>query len=263
MINESAREQAVGSPVLAVENMTKLREKGGMRFELRIPALSVKKGEFLAIVGESGCGKSTLLDMLALVLHPDCSEVFRLNGTCGDGVDLLGQPPSALSNLRRSAIGYVLQQGGLLPYLTVQDNILLPCRLNGLDEKQALAQARQLAQTLGIKEHLLKKPSHLSGGQRQRVAIARALVHFPELILADEPTAAVDIHNARAIRDSFRRISKEHNIALIMVTHDRALVEGHADRAVSFALQQVSSSHTISTLIDADINNLSSIGHAR
>lgn len=233
--------------------MLKSREKGGMRFDLRIPSFRADAGEFVAVVGQSGCGKSTLLDMLGLVLRPDAAQEFSLVPRLKKraSVNLLRMPERMLALLRRREIGYVLQSGGLLPYLTVRANIMLPCRLNGYPEDASEERAIMLAGILDIEEHLDKKPAFLSGGQRQRVAIARALAHSPKLVLADEPTAAVDNFTAREIRDAFRRIAAEQQVALIMVTHDRELIKGCTDRIVGFRIEKPARGHVISTLGEA------------
>ncbi|MDL2267279.1 ABC transporter ATP-binding protein [Desulfovibrio sp. OttesenSCG-928-G15] len=245
--------EAASLPILSLRKLSKSREKGGMRFDLRIPALDVYAGEFLAIVGQSGCGKSTLLDMLGLVLRPDAAERFTLvpRLKTRTAVPLPRLTERRLAMLRRREIGYVLQSGGLLPYLSVQENIMLPCRLNGYPEKASSARADELAAILGIAEQMEKKPAFLSGGQRQRVAIARALSHGPGLVLADEPTAAVDKLTAIEIRDAFRRIAAQQNVALVMVTHDRELIRGCADKTVTFTLDRPSPGHIVSTLTEA------------
>jgi putative ABC transport system ATP-binding protein len=236
--------------------MVKIREKGGVRFELRIPSLEVAAGEFLAVVGASGCGKSTLLDMLGLVLKPDAAELFalvpRLKNRQGAKVSLLNRPESVLSKLRRREIGYVLQSGGLLPYLTVRENILLPCLLNRYPVALAEREVERIAQQLGIGDQMDKKPAFLSGGQRQRAAIARAMAHEPCQVLADEPTAAVDHLTAIEIRDAFRALAHEQGVALIMVTHDRNLIKGCADRSVTFDVRKIAPGYTLSTLVEAD-----------
>jgi putative ABC transport system ATP-binding protein len=137
-----------------------------------------------------------------------------------------------LASLRRGAIGYVLQTGGLLPFLTVKENILLPCRLNGIAQAEVTVQP--LVERLRIDDQLAKKPQYLSGGQRQRAAIARALAHQPLLVLADEPTAAVDKPTAFDIRDAFRELTRQMGVTLCMVTHDERLVVGVADRTFAF-----------------------------
>ncbi len=255
MTGAGTEASVAGIPVLAVRNMVKSREKGGMRFELRIPSLDVGTGEFVAVVGASGCGKSTLLDMLGLVLRPDSADAFtlapRLKNRAEVRVDLRRKSERVLAMLRRREIGYVLQSGGLLPYLTVRDNILLPCLLNRYPAQPSLRQAVALARQLGIEDQLDKKPAHLSGGQRQRAAIARALAHGPGLVLADEPTAAVDKLTAIDIRDAFRALAGARGVALIMVTHDRELIRGCADRTVTFAVEKTAPRHVVSTLTEA------------
>jgi putative ABC transport system ATP-binding protein len=166
-------------------------------------------------------------------------------------MDLLNKPESVLSMLRRREIGYVLQSGGLLPYLTVRENILLPCLLNRHPAERAEREAERIAELLGIGEQLTKKPAHLSGGQRQRVAIARAMAHAPCQVLADEPTAAVDHLTALEIRDAFRALAREQGVALVMVTHDRNLIKGCADRSVTFDVRKIAPGHTLSTLVEA------------
>jgi putative ABC transport system ATP-binding protein len=256
MTDSGRRENSARPTVLTVKNLVKTREKGGVRFELRIPSLEVAAGEFLAVVGASGCGKSTLLDMLGLVLKPDSADIFALTpclkNRTGDRTDLLNKSERVLSRLRRREIGYVLQSGGLLPYLTVRENILLPCLLNRHPAGQAEEEAERLARQLGIIDHMSKKPAHLSGGQRQRVAIARAMAHAPCQVLADEPTAAVDHLTALEIRDAFRALANEQGVALIMVTHDRNLIKGCADRHVTFDVRKIASGHTLSTLVEGD-----------
>ena len=248
-------ERSARTPVLTVKNMVKTREKGGVRFELHIPSLAVAAGEFLAVVGASGCGKSTLLDMLGLVLKPDAAATFtltpRLKTRQGVSVSLLNKPESVLSMLRRREIGYVLQSGGLLPYLTVRENIQLPCLLNSFPAESAEKESARIAEQLGIGEQLNKKPAHLSGGQRQRVAVARAMAHTPSQVLADEPTAAVDHLTALEIRDAFRALAREQRVALIMVTHNRDLIKGCADRSVTFDVCKIAPGHTLSTLVEA------------
>ncbi|MDR2124219.1 MAG: ATP-binding cassette domain-containing protein [Desulfovibrio sp.] len=239
-------------PVLEITDLKKVREKGGMRFELHVPSFSVHAGEFVAVVGESGCGKSTLLDILGLVLRPDSVGRFLLKvRTRREAANLAAVSEDGLSICRRRDIGYVMQSGGLLPYLNVLDNIALPCRINAWPDTPALKRARYLAGTLGISGHLDKKPAFLSGGQRQRAAIARALVHMPGLVLADEPTAAVDHLTACEVRDAFQRAAAEQATAVVLVTHDGNLIRGRVDRTVTFALEKQQRGHVMSTLTEA------------
>jgi putative ABC transport system ATP-binding protein len=220
-------------PILDVRDLLKVRSQGGAVFRLHVPEMLVRHGEFIAVVGESGCGKSTLLDMLGLILRPTTAERFSLHLPGQErAMDVASANPSQQALLRRNYLGYVLQTGGLLPYLKVRDNIQLTSRLSGrIRNAQVL---HNLCTTLRISDQLEKFPSHLSGGQRQRVAIARALIHQPTLVLADEPTAAVDRVTARDIRDTFRGLTREQKTTVLMVTHDLELVKAVADRQFTF-----------------------------
>ncbi len=231
-------------PILRLANLRKTREQGETRFELHVPAFHLHAGQFVAVVGESGCGKSTLLDLLALVLKPTHCETFWLaeGSGAGRGIDIWqlwnAGAEHKLAEIRRRDLGYVLQTGGLLPFLSVAENIHLPLRILGVPIDHA--EIEDLAECIDIRAVLGKKPQHLSGGQRQRAAILRALVHNPRLILADEPTAAVDKSRARAIVQDFKRLACDQGATIIMVTHDYRLVRDLADVTYTFDVTPVS-----------------------
>ena len=233
---------------LGISALSIQREKNGAKFQLLVPQLTVSFEQTLAVVGASGCGKSTLLDMLALILRPTEAKSFVLHTAKGEE-DLLTAAPSQLAYLRGRHIGYVLQSGGLLSFLTVYDNIILPGRLLGLPPKILEVRAKRLAERLDILGQLSKKPPYLSGGQRQRVAIARALIHEPELVLADEPTAAVDQNSANEICAIFKSVVQEAGSALVIVSHDQALMERMADRMVTFHVEKRGQNAVYSRLI--------------
>ena len=235
--------------LVQLQDLRKERSMGGASFELIVPELFLERGVMVALVGASGCGKSTLLDCLALVSRPTSCRTFSFQTERGGdpaAVDVnglwLGGREAALARLRREHLGYVLQSGGLLPFLTVRENLELPLRLLGIKpERQRI---EDLAQALGIAGHLEKKPQFLSGGQRQRAAVLRALVHEPTLVLADEPTAAVERTRALAIVEDLRRLARSSGATVVMVTHDTALIEGLADRVFGFELQEMDSERT-------------------
>ena len=233
---------------MAAEGLSVRREKNGAGFALLVPRLEVLYGQALAVVGPSGCGKSTLLDMLALILRPDAASRFTLERE-GASEDLFSAGPSRLARIRGTHIGYVLQSGGLLSFLSVRDNILLPGRLLGLPLAALTRRAADLAELLGITGQMDKKPQHLSGGQRQRAAIARALIHSPALVLADEPTAAVDQASAEDICSVFKTAVRETGAALVIVSHDRPLMERTADAMVTFRVEKPPPSDARSTLV--------------
>jgi putative ABC transport system ATP-binding protein len=155
-----------------------------------------------------------------------------------------------LAHIRRSQIGYVLQSGGLLPFLTVRDNILLPCALNGLADQWEVLEI--LAARLNISDQLTKKPRYLSGGQRQRAAIARALAHRPSVVLADEPTAAVDRINAGEIGRIFKSLAEEMGVTLLLASHDQQMVSATADRVFMFQVEKIGPTGTRSTVIESN-----------
>ncbi|MDZ7644342.1 MAG: ATP-binding cassette domain-containing protein [Woeseiaceae bacterium] len=198
--------------------MVKSYATGGAEFRLTIPRLDVRRGAKLAFVGESGSGKSTLLELLAMILKPTSSSMFTFRpDAAGGSHDIAAawqfSDADLMAGLRSRHIGYVLQTGGLLPYLTVQQNIELSRRL--LHRPVAHA-AAHWADRLNISAQLGKRPGELSVGQRQRVAIARALAHDPAVLIADEPTAAVDPLNAERIIELMVGLVDEMGVTLIV-----------------------------------------------
>lgn len=184
------------------------------------------RGAKLALIGESGSGKSTLLELLAMILTPTGSRVFTFRPLAGsDAHDVAALwrdgRSDELGTLRSRYIGYVLQYGGLLPYLSVRRNIELPRRLLDLPLDGV---ADDLARRLGIAQQLDKLPATLSVGQRQRAAIARALAHEPPIVIADEPTAAIDPLRAERIVALLADLTEQLGVTLILATHAQDLV---------------------------------------
>ena len=191
-----------------------------------MPRLDIPRGAKLALIGESGSGKSTLLELLAMILMPTQAGEFSFSPAAGVPVSDLDaiwstRASDTLSELRSRYVGYVLQHGGLLPYLTVRRNIELPRLLLGLPPGTV---ADDLADRLGIAQQLDKLPSALSVGQRQRVAIGRALAHEPPIVIADEPTAAIDPLNSRRIMALLIELVEGFGLTLILATHAHELV---------------------------------------
>lgn len=174
--------------------------------------LSIERGSFVSIIGPSGSGKSTLLNMLGALDSPDSGQVII------NGVDLAKQKD--LSDFRRHEIGFIFQLHNLLPNLNVQENVEIPLMDADMSEKDKHRRALLFIEAVGLLDKRKQKPNKLSGGERQRVAIARALVNFPSIILADEPTGALDTKNGRKVLDVLRFVHESIDATLIIVTHD-------------------------------------------
>jgi putative ABC transport system ATP-binding protein len=210
-----------GGSLLRIRALELRRGRGAEVFRLRLPQLELRRGELLAVTGRSGSGKSTLVEALGLVLAPVSVEQFALATSAGPA-DLAAMwhagDETGLSRLRARQLGFVLQGGGLLPFLSVAQNIALSRRLAGLPADAS--RARELAARLGIAALLERKPGALSTGERQRASIARALAHAPALLLADEPTAALDPEHAARVFALLLQLAREQGIAALVCTHD-------------------------------------------
>ena len=188
-------------------------------------SLEIRKGEFVAIIGPSGSGKSTLLHMLGGLDRPDTGDV-QLEGRSISNLDENSQ-----TLLRRRRIGFVFQKVHLLPMLKAIENVMVPMRLDGVDLNIARPKAIAALNSVGMGNKQSNRPGELSGGESQRVAIARALVMSPAILLADEPTGALDSANSRIVIELFRTLVREQNQTLVIVTHD-ATVADAADRVI-------------------------------
>lgn len=244
--------QGILKPILSARGLSKTKGTREAGFTLKLEELELNPGEMVAFVGDSGCGKTTLLDILSLISTPDEADELTFN-------DHRNKQTFEFANLKagsedeiradcRTRIGYVLQTGGMLPFLTVQKNAELPFRLMG----QAVDSSRikAVANDLGIGDKMELYPSSLSGGQRQRAAILRALAPRPPLLLADEPTAAVDWMRAQDIMKDLAALCRDDGVSVGLVTHDLRLVEQHVDRVFKFTLKTYGA-HTVSTCFQA------------
>jgi len=176
--------------------------------------LKVEKGDFLAILGPSGSGKSTLLNMIGALDKPTEGKVFI------EGVDVSTLNGTGLADLRQG-IGFVFQFFNLIPRLTARGNVELPMSITGLSKNERRKRAKELLETVGLKERVKHKPAELSGGERQRVAIARALANNPKFLLMDEPTGNIDSKTANEIIELVKKLNDENGVTTIIVTHDQ------------------------------------------
>jgi lipoprotein-releasing system ATP-binding protein len=201
---------------------------------LRGVSMSVRQGEFLAIVGQSGSGKSTLLHLLGTLDAPDRGEIHY----AGRRIDNL--PAKARDGLRNRQFGMIFQFYHLLPELNTLENVLAPLMIRHSvwgylrHRRQHRDRAHELLEMVGLSHRLKHRPSELSGGEMQRAAIARALVAQPDLLLADEPTGNLDEGTGQEITRILRTLNRQQNLTIVMVTHDRAVAD-QADRIVRLA----------------------------
>jgi putative ABC transport system ATP-binding protein len=205
-----------------LDGVTKVYQDG-ITGALNGVSLTIEEGEFAAIMGPSGSGKSTLLNLVAGLDRPTSGTVT----VAGTGVDKLSE--ARLARFRRDHIGLVFQFFYLLPNLTARENVLLPAQLKGNSQG---ARARELFDRLEITQVADRYPARLSGGQQQRVAIARALINEPALLLADEPTGALDTRSGEQVMDLFAGLHRDGQ-TVILVTHDASLASRYATRLIS------------------------------
>src|SRR5216683_565272 len=210
------------SELVQLSDITKVYQ-GGVTGALNGVSLTVEEGEFTAVMGPSGSGKSTLLNVIAGLDRPTTGSV----AVAGSDLGRMGE--AALARFRRDQIGFVFQFFHLLPNLTALENVLIPAQLKGT---VVPGRARELLDLLGISEVADKYPARLSGGQQQRIAIARALINNPTLLLADEPTGALDTHSGEQVMELLGRLHRDGQ-TILLVTHDAKLATRHAARVLS------------------------------
>ncbi|MDA8499921.1 ABC transporter ATP-binding protein [Citrobacter sp. Igbk 17] len=212
--------------MLRIEELCVVRGQGSHAHRVYLPQLTLRSGQVVAVTGESGCGKSTLLEAIGLLLQPSKIGCFELDEGAQqfDIATLIKDAQhNELAGIRARQLGFVLQNGGLLPYLSVKDNILLPCQLLGLRPDNALLD--RVIDALKLAPLLAKYPTQLSFGERQRTAFARAILHRPKLVLADEPTAALDPYNAKKLFSLFIELVRQEGMMALIVCHDWPLVQ--------------------------------------
>ncbi len=180
--------------------------------------LEISAGEMVSIMGPSGCGKSTLLHIAGCLDRPT-SGVIRIGGQ-----DVMSMDDSQLARIRNRHIGFVFQSFNLLPHENALNNVVVPIQYSGIPRKQGLEAAKRALQAVGLGDRMYHRPNELSGGQRQRVAIARAIVNQPSIVLADEPTGALDQKSGREIMGILQRLNSEGR-TIVVVTHDREVAQ--------------------------------------
>lgn len=211
--------------ILELKQVSKWYEAAEKRKILDGLNLSVSEGERFSIVGPSGCGKSTLLNLLGTLDQPSEGDVIV------GGISTSGLGESEIARVRSEKIGFIFQMHHLLPQCTALENVLVPTLAlpQRPDPEESSERARDLLERVGLAEKLNSQPGQLSGGERQRVAVVRSLINRPSLLLADEPTGALDEDNAKKLIELLADLNESENLALIVVTHDRDIANALGD----------------------------------
>ncbi len=206
------------SPAIEAHDLTKVYGSGNTEVvAMRNASMTVRRGEVVALLGPSGSGKSTFLTAVGLINPPTSGRVSIGGHPVLDG-------PRALTNLpafRLRHVGFVFQKSNLIPFLNARENVQIALELNDSSPRSASQRALELLEELGVRDRSENLPSMLSGGQQQRVAVARALANQPSILLADEPTAALDSERGRQVMELFAKLAHEHGTGVIVVTHDQ------------------------------------------
>ena len=218
--------RSASSPILCVRNIEKVfGGRQNLMYALAGVSFDVARGEFVAIMGPSGSGKTTLLNCISTIDRPYAGRIL-INGS-----DITTMSKNKLSAFRRDELGFIFQDSNLLDTLTGMENIALALTIKGARPASITSRIEDIARTLNVTESLKQYPSQMSGGQKQRVAAARAIVADPSLILADEPTGALDSRNATIMLETLEMLNKSLNATILMVTHD-AYAASFSDRVL-------------------------------
>lgn len=213
-------------PVLEYIDVVKSYGQGELETRaLTDVSLAIEPGQLVAVMGPSGCGKSTLLHLAGGLEDATAGRVMV------NGVDVTTMSRVERATLRRRDVGYIFQKLNLIPSLTALENVMLPLELDGVSKRESAERAKEITHAMGLSHHLNRYPSEFSGGQQQRIAIARSLVAERSLLLADEPTGALDTVNADEIIEILAQLPKRFNTAVILVTHEPRFASW-ADRVI-------------------------------
>ena len=214
--------------VIRLEDVHKIYRMGDMEVHaLQGISLEVTRGEFVAIMGPSGSGKSTMMNIIGCLDRPTSGRYFL------EGLDVSGIPRDELADIRNRHVGFVFQSFNLLPRTTAFENVELPMVYAGVPTPERAARTRDALEIVGLSDKEGNMPNQLSGGQQQRVAIARALVNRPSIILADEPTGALDSRTSIEVMEIFQRLNIERDLTIVLVTHEPHIAR-YANRYIRF-----------------------------
>ena len=211
---------SVKTPLIQFEGIEKIYQLGSQAVHaLKGIDFTIFPGDFIAIAGPSGSGKSTLLNLLALIDEPTKGSIRY------DGIDVNNFTDNQVTRFRNKKVGIVFQQYNLVPVLNALENVAFALQIQAVPKKESMQRAEVILNEVGLKDHLKHRPANLSGGQRQRVAIARALVTNPEIVIADEPTAALDTKTGMGVIQLMKQLNQSKNVTFVFTTHDPRIIE--------------------------------------
>ena len=220
--------EAARSAVIHLERVHKIYHMGDFEVHaLRGVSLDIHRGEFVAIMGPSGSGKSTMMNIIGCLDRPTKGQYFL------EGIDVSKIDKPGLADIRNKRVGFVFQSFNLVPRTSAIENVELPLVYAGIGASERVRRARQTLAEVGLADRERNMPNQLSGGQQQRVALARALVNNPSIILADEPTGALDTRTSVEVMEIFQRLNRERNLTIIIVTHEPDIAQ-YAGRIIQF-----------------------------
>ncbi len=227
-VPEGSDPSGTDSPVIRLERIHKIYKMGDIEVHaLRGVSLEIRGGEFIAIMGPSGSGKSTMMNIIGCLDRPTKGQYFL------EGVDVSTVNKTGLADIRNRSVGFVFQSFNLVPRTSALENVELPLIYAGVSASERARRAREALAEVGLAGRGQSMPNQLSGGQQQRVALARALVNNPSLILADEPTGALDTRTSVEVMEIFQRLNHERNLTVILVTHEPDIAL-YAKRIIQF-----------------------------
>ncbi|MBO5994916.1 MAG: ABC transporter ATP-binding protein [Firmicutes bacterium] len=210
--------------MLSLRNINKSYDEGKMEVPVLFDiSLDIEEGEYVAIMGPSGSGKSTLMNIIG------CLDVATSGEYILDGENIEGKTDNEMSEIRNKTIGFVFQNFNLLPRETALENVALPMLYGGVHRSERLARAEEALKKVGLEDRMNFLPTQLSGGQKQRVAIARAIVNKPKILLADEPTGALDTASGMQVMEIFKELNEKEGMTIVMITHEKEIAD-HAKR---------------------------------
>jgi putative ABC transport system ATP-binding protein len=223
-VTEPTENVVPSSSTLAIETrgLRKVYGEGNTEvIAMQDASVSVRQGEVVALLGPSGSGKSTFLTAIGLINPPTSGQIWIGGKLVMDGPNI----KTNVREFRRKHIGFVFQKSNLIDFLNARENVQIAMELNGMSQRAAAKRAEELLSSLGVGDRANHEVSMLSGGQQQRVAVARALANHPRVLLADEPTAALDSHRGRQVMELFRDVARQHGAGVIVVTHDHRTLD--------------------------------------